>query len=106
MENSLDHLFENLMEGLDEIVKDAEKIVEKRKIMSDSKLIRQKKKIHGALYVIECPTCGNYAASSDDYKSLPDWTVCRECYPTKLLNDVIRMDYRKRYTRMGSKGSL
>lgn len=74
--------------------------------MSRSKLIRERKKIHNALYVIECPDCGNYAASSNDSKSLPDWSVCRECYPTKLLSDVIRMDYRKRYTRMGSKSSL
>ena len=74
--------------------------------MINSKLLRERKKINNALYVIECPTCGNYAASSNDSKSLPDWTVCKECYPTKLLNDVIRMDYRKRYTRMGSKGSL
>ena len=74
--------------------------------MIKSKLIRERKKIHKALYVIECPDCGNYAASSNDSKSLPDWSVCRECYPTKLLSDVIRMDYRKRYSRMGSKGSL
>ena len=74
--------------------------------MSRSKLIRDRKKIHNALYVIECPDCGNYAASSNDSKSLPDWSVCKECYPTKLLNDVIRMDNRKRYSRMGSKASL
>jgi hypothetical protein len=73
--------------------------------MRNSKLLRERKKIDN-LYVIECPTCGNYAASSDNLQSLPDWIVCKECYPTKLLNDVIRMDYRKRYTRMGSKGSL
>lgn len=73
--------------------------------MSNSKLLRERKKIDN-LYVIECPTCGNYAASSDDVKELPDWIVCKECYPTKLLNDVIRMDYRKRYTRMGSRTSL
>ena len=71
-----------------------------------SKLIRNKKKVHGALYVIECPDCGNYAASSDEAKYLPDWSVCRECYPTKLLSDVIRMDYRKRFSKFGSKSSL
>jgi len=74
--------------------------------MIKSKLIREKKKVHGALYVIECPECKGYAASSNDLESLPDWIVCKECYPTKLLNDVIRMDYRKRHTRMGSKSSL
>ena len=74
--------------------------------MSKSKLIRERKKIHGALYVIECPDCGNYASSSNDLESLPDWSVCKECYPTKLLSDVIRMDYRRRYSSSGSKGSL
>ena len=59
-----------------------------------------------AEYVIECPEYKGYAASSNDLESLPDWIVCKECYPTKLLNDVIRMDYRKRYSRMGSKSSL
>ena len=93
------------MKDVDKLVTDAKKIVDKKN-MKDSSLIRQKKKIHGALYVIECPTCGNYAASSEDYKSLPDWTVCRECYPTKLLSDVIRMDYRKRFSKFGSKSSL
>jgi len=73
--------------------------------MSRSKLLRERKKIDN-LYVIECPTCGNYAASSEDYKSLPDWTVCKECYPTKLLSNVIRMDYRKRFSKFGSKSSL
>ena len=73
--------------------------------MSNSKLLRERKKIDN-LWVIECPTCGNYASSSNDVKELPDWVVCKECYPTKLLNDVIRMDYRKRYTRMGSRTSL
>jgi len=43
--------------------------------MSRSKLIREKKKVHGALYVIECPECKGYAASSNDLESLPDWTV-------------------------------
>ena len=71
-----------------------------------SKLIRNKKKVHGALYVIECPKCGGYAASSNDLESLPDWSICGECYPSKLLNDVIRMDYRKRFCRLGSKDSL
>ena len=39
MENSLDHLFGNLMGGLDEIVKEAEAIVEKRKNKTDMKNI-------------------------------------------------------------------
>ena len=73
--------------------------------MRNSKLLRERKKIDN-LYVIECPTCGNYAASSDDMQSLPDWVVCQECYPTKLLSNVIRMDYRKRFSKLGSKSSL
>lgn len=73
--------------------------------MKNSKLLRERKKIDN-LYVIECPTCGNYAASSDDMQSLPDWIVCQECYPTKLLSNVIRMDYRKRFSKLGSKSSL
>ena len=73
--------------------------------MKNSKLLRERKKIDN-LYVIECPTCGNYAASSDDMQSLPDWVVCQECYPTKLLSNVIRMDYRKRFSKLGSKSSL
>ena len=73
--------------------------------MKNSKLLRERKKIDN-LYVIECPTCGNYAASSDDLQSLPDWIVCQECYPTKLLSNVIRMDYRKRFSKFGSKSSL
>jgi len=73
--------------------------------MKNSKLLRERKKIDN-LYVIECPTCGNYAASSDDMQSLPDWIVCQECYPTKLLSNVIRMDYRKRFSKFGSKSSL
>ena len=73
--------------------------------MKNSKLLRERKKIDN-LYVIECPTCGNYAASSDDMQSLPDWIVCKECYPTKLLSNVIRMDYRKRFSKFGSKSSL
>ena len=73
--------------------------------MRNSKLLRERKKIDN-LYVIECPTCGNYAASSDDMQSLPDWIVCQECYPTKLLSNVIRMDYRKRFSKLGSKSSL
>ena len=73
--------------------------------MKNSKLLRERKKIDN-LYVIECPTCGNYAASSDDLQSLPDWIVCQECYPTKLLSNVIRMDYRKRFSKLGSKSSL
>ena len=73
--------------------------------MKNSKLLRERKKIDN-LYVIECPTCGNYAASSDDMQSLPDWIVCKECYPTKLLSNVIRMDYRKRFSKLGSKSSL
>ena len=73
--------------------------------MRNSKLLRERKKIDN-LYVIECPTCGNYAASSDDMQSLPDWIVCKECYPTKLLSNVIRMDYRKRFSKFGSKSSL
>jgi hypothetical protein len=73
--------------------------------MRNSKLLRERKKINN-LYVIECPTCGNYAASSDDLQSLPDWIVCKECYPTKLLSNVIRMDYRKRFSKFGSKSSL
>jgi len=73
--------------------------------MSRSKLLRERKKIDN-LYVIECPTCGNYAASSDDMQLLPDWIVCKECYPTKLLSNVIRMDYRKRFSKFGSKSSL
>tara|TARA_R110001599_G_scaffold75125_1_gene206531 strand:- start:134 stop:358 length:225 start_codon:yes stop_codon:yes gene_type:complete len=74
--------------------------------MSRSKLIREKKKVHGSLYVIECPKCGHYAASAEELESLPDFVVCQECYPTKLLNDVIRMDYRKRFSRLGTKDSL
>lgn len=73
--------------------------------MKNSKLLRERKKIDN-LYVIECPTCGNYAASSDDMQSLPDWIVCKECYPTKLLSNVIRMDYRKRFSKFGSKSSI
>ena len=73
--------------------------------MKNSKLLRERKKIDN-LYVIECPTCGNYAASSDDLQSLPDWIVCKECYPTKLLSNVIRMDYRKRFSKFGSKSSI
>ena len=73
--------------------------------MKNSKLLRERKKIDN-LYVIECPTCGNYAASSDDMQSLPDWIVCQECYPTKLLSNVIRMDYRKRFSKFGSKSSI
>ena len=73
--------------------------------MRNSKLLRERKKIDN-LYVIECPTCGNYAASSDDMQSLPDWIVCKECYPTKLLSNVIRMDYRKRFSKFGSKSSI
>ena len=73
--------------------------------MKNSKLLRERKKIDN-LYVIECPTCGNYAASSDNTQSLPDWIICKECYPTKLLSNVIRMDYRKRFSKLGSKSSL
>jgi len=72
----------------------------------NSKLINKVTRLDSFSYVIECPTCGNYAASADEPRHLPDWVVCKECYPTKLLNDVIRMDYRKRFCKMGSKSSL
>lgn len=72
----------------------------------NSKLLRERKKIDSGLYVIECPKCGNHASSSEDLESLPDFVVCQECYPTKILNDVIRMDYRKRFSRLGIKDSL
>jgi len=74
--------------------------------VKNSKLLSKVTRLDTFSYVIECPNCGNYAASADEPAKLPDWVVCKECYPTKLLNDVIRMDYRKRFTRMGSKSSL
>jgi hypothetical protein len=52
-------------------------------VKEGSKILRKKKKIHNALSVIECPDCGGYAASSSDFDYLPDFTFCKECYPSQ-----------------------
>jgi len=72
----------------------------------NSKLLREKKRISNGLWVIECPKCKTHVSSSKDYGSLPLLVVCKNCYPTKLLNDVIRLDYRKRFCKMGTKDFL
>lgn len=72
----------------------------------NSKLLSKVTRLSSFSYVIECPKCGNYAASADDPAKLPDWVVCKECYPTRLINDVIRMDYRRRFCKDGSKDFL
>jgi hypothetical protein len=74
--------------------------------MSGSKLLREKKQINSGLWVIECPKCKTHVSTAEDYGSLPCFVVCKNCYSTKLLNNVIRMDYRRRFCTLGSKDSL
>ena len=72
MEYSLDHIFGNVMQQANDIVK-------------ESKKITKKKKIHNALYVMECEDCGNYAASASEKMYLPLYIHCRECTPMKTF---------------------
>jgi hypothetical protein len=45
--------------------------------LKESKKITKKKKIHNALYVMECEECGNYAASASEKMYLPLYIHCR-----------------------------
>ena len=72
----------------------------------NSKLLRERKRISNGLWVIECPKCKTHVATAKDYGALSLFVVCQKCYPTKLLNDVIRMDYRRRFCKDGSKDFL
>ena len=69
MKYSLDHIFGNVMQQADDIVKEGSKILRKK----------------NALYVMECEECGNYAASASEKMYLPLYIHCRECTPMKTF---------------------
>lgn len=50
-----------------------------------SKKVYKKKKIHNALYVIECPVCHTWIASASEYGMLPEFSTCHICNHKKKL---------------------
>ena len=59
----------------------------KNEIVNEGEKITKKKKIHNALYVMECEECGNYAASASEKMYLPMYIHCRKCTPMKTFNE-------------------
>jgi len=41
--------------------------------------ITRVKKVHNAMYVMECPRCGEICASASERELMPQWTTCPEC---------------------------
>lgn len=41
--------------------------------------LTEKKQINTALWVIECPGCGDYLASASERGFLPEYSYCKKC---------------------------